>query len=80
VFIDKIKNLSLKKRIEKLRNYRWSSYPGYAGIAREYEFVASSPILGLMETRKNRQRREYRKYVENGAAENDPVGDRKGTY
>ena len=71
VFIDKIKNLSLKKRIEKLRNYRWSSYPGYAGIAREYEFVASSPILGLMETRKNRQRREYRKYVENGAVESD---------
>ena len=71
VFIDKIKNLSLKERIETLRNYRWSSYPGYAGIAREYEFVASDPILGLMETRKNRQRCEYRKHVESGVAETD---------
>ena len=71
VFVDKIKNLPLKKRIEILRNYWWSSYPGYAGITGEYEFVTSGPILGLMETRKNRQRREYRKYVESGAAETD---------
>jgi len=71
VFVDKIKNLPMKERIEILRNYRWSSYPGYAGIIREYEFVTSGPILGLMETRKNRQRREYRKYVESGAAETD---------
>jgi len=71
VFVDKIKNLPLKKRIEILRNYWWSSYPGYARITGEYEFVTSGPILGLMETRKNRQRREYRKYVESGAAETD---------
>jgi len=71
VFVDKIKNLPLKKRIEILRNYWWSSYPGYAGITGEYEFVTSGPILRLMETRKNRQRREYRKYVESGAAETD---------
>ena len=71
VFVDKIKNLSLKERIKTLRNYRWSSYPGYAGGCREYEIVTSGPILGLMETRKNRQRREYRKYVESGAAETD---------
>jgi len=71
VFVDKSKNLPLKERIKTLRNYRWSSYPGYAGDCREYEIVTSGPILGLMETRKNRQRREYRKYVESGAAETD---------
>lgn len=71
VFIEKIKNLSLKERIEILRNYRWSSYPGYAGIAGEYEFVSSGPILGLMEARKNQQRQAYCIYVESGAAETD---------
>jgi len=71
VFVDKIKNLPMKERIEILRNYRWSSYPGYAGITGEYEFVTSGPILGLMKTRKNRQRREYCKYVESGVAETD---------
>lgn len=71
IFVDKIKNLPLKERIEILRNYRWSSYPGYTGITRKYAFVTSCPILDLMETTKNRQRHEYRKYVESGAAETD---------
>lgn len=71
VFMDRAKNLTLKERVESLRGYRWSTYPGYAGIGKEYEFVASGPILGLINARKNRQRQEYRKYVESGLAETD---------
>ena len=71
VFVDRAKNLPLKEKIEILRSYRWSTYPGYAGIAKEYEFVAYGPILGLINARKNGQRQEYQKYVECGLAETD---------
>lgn len=71
VFADRVKNLPLKERVEILRRYPWSSYRGYAGIGKEYEFVTSSPILGLMNASKNRQKHAYRKYVEKGLAETD---------
>ena len=71
VFVDQVKDLPLRKRIRTLRSYRWSSYPGYAGISKEHEIVTFSPILALMGARKNRQRQEYCKYVEGGLAETD---------
>ena len=71
VFVDRMKDMPLKEKVRALRNYRWSSYPGYAEIGKEYKFVTSDPILGLMETIKPRQRQEYRKYVENGLIETD---------
>jgi putative transposase len=71
VFTKQLKDLSLKERIRTLRNYRWSSYPGYAGIGREFEMVTSAPILELTGANKNRQRQYYRKYVESGLTKTD---------
>jgi len=71
IFVDQAEKLPLKEKILALRNYRWSSYPGYSGIGKEYGFVTSSPILGLINAAKNRKRQAYRKYVESGLAETD---------
>lgn len=71
VFVGCVKDLPLKERIWVLRGYRWSSYPGYAGIGKEYGIVTSGPMLGLMGSRKRSQRGEYRKYVERGLVETD---------
>lgn len=71
VFVNQAENLPLKERIKILHNYRWSTYLGYTGIGKEYEFVTSNPILGLTNASKSRQRQKYRKYVESGLAKTD---------
>jgi hypothetical protein len=61
----------LKERIEYLRGYRWSSYPGYIGRRRQFEFVESLPILAQMNGPKRSWPQRYREYVETGLAEDD---------
>jgi hypothetical protein len=37
----------LEERVRCLREYRWSSYRGYAGLEREEEWVCREPLLVL---------------------------------
>ncbi len=64
--------MPLKERVKYLRNYRWSSYRGYAGLSREDEFVEYGPLLGLLRGRSKKEaRKRYKEYVEVGIAETD---------
>jgi len=61
----------LARRLTELRAYPWSSYRGYAGLAKSSDFVDDGPILALMETPEKKRRRAYRRFVEAGIAETD---------
>lgn len=67
VYVGYISNKGEDERIRYLKDYRWSSYRGYAGYEKGYEFVEDAPILSLL--RRNRKR--YRKYVERGIRKTD---------
>jgi len=54
------------ERRERLRQYRWSSYPGYAGLKRQFSFVEENRILQQMGGGQNKRRLGYRRYVEEG--------------
>ena len=60
-----------RERVAVLRAYAWSSYRGYAGLAKPYGFVTEGPMLGLVGGPEKRQRTEYRRFVEEGIAERD---------
>ena len=62
---------SVKDRIQRLRDYRWSSYRGYVGLVKPFPFVNESPILAMMSGGKGKQRRGYLEYVESGLANSD---------
>jgi len=65
------KALELKERLAMLRDYRWSSYPGYIGRWAQEGFVEEHPILEMVGETKRRE--AYRRFVEAGLAENDEV-------
>jgi len=55
----------LKKRRDVLREYRWSSYPNYAGWRREPKWLTVNEVLAGGEASKvDGQRAAYRKHVE----------------
>jgi len=49
--------------------YRWSSYPGYIGKGKEYQWVEYSWILSKFGSNTKRAREKYREYVEEGLRE-----------
>jgi hypothetical protein len=51
-----------------LREYRWSSYRGYAGSEKMKSFLDSEPIQGVFESYSGRcwKAWEYRRWVEEG--------------
>ncbi len=51
---------------ERPEQYRWSSYSGYIGRGKEYEWVEYSWILSQFGSRRLRARRKYREYTEEG--------------
>ncbi len=61
----------LAERVDRLRNYRWSSYPGYAGISRPEAWVDQGPVLAMMSGRGSQKRKTYRGFVEAGLARAD---------
>jgi REP element-mobilizing transposase RayT len=71
VCIRRLKNLPVKERIRHLREYPWSSYRSYTGAARELEYVTYGPVLAEFTGKRGRQRRDYRRYVEEGLAQED---------
>jgi len=71
LFVRGIKSLPPQDRVRHLRNYRWSSYRGYAGLGRPYGFVDEAPVLGLTGVAVKNQRGAYRQFVEAGIAHTD---------
>ena len=64
--------IPLSQRIQRLREYVWSSYRGYAGIATPEEFVDERPLLAMMHGKTIARRRvEYSRFVEAGLARVD---------
>jgi putative transposase len=71
VRVKKIKGWPIEAKIEYLRGYRWSSYPGYAGLGKPEDFVDPHPLQqGLGQWRKKAYQ-AYREYVESGMAQTD---------
>ncbi|MDD4735724.1 MAG: transposase [Kiritimatiellae bacterium] len=64
VYVADLVDKEFSKRRKALREYRWSSYPGYAGLATPFEMVTEGPILSLVEGDGKRQRLSYRRFVE----------------
>jgi REP element-mobilizing transposase RayT len=56
------------KRRTQLRAYKWSSYRGYAGMARQKDFVTEDVVLGEFGDGRGRRRTKilYRQFVEEG--------------
>ena len=71
VQIKRMRKKELGERVKSLRGYRWSSYPGYAGLAKPDDFVSCGPILAMMHGPERERKKEYRRYVEGGLAGTD---------
>ena len=54
------------KRRERLRDFKWSTYRGYSGLARQWPFVDESLVLNNFDAGPRTERLEYRRYVEEG--------------
>jgi putative transposase len=56
-----------KERRKRLRSYRWSSYPGYAGLTKQNPSVSEELVLGEFGGRTIQQDKlRYRRFVEEG--------------
>ena len=66
------RNASLEDRIAQVRNYRWSSFQEYAGRVEPCGWLATGPVLAMMEGARNKaQNTAYARYVEAGLATTD---------
>jgi REP element-mobilizing transposase RayT len=61
-----VKSKTTEEKVEILRKYRWSSYPGYIDEKRRLEFVEYSPFSALMGGDSKRWPGLYQRYVEEG--------------
>lgn len=73
VHLNPVRGLSLgrgtpSERRTRLRRFKWSTYPGYAGLSRSFPFVAEELILGELGGPKRGERLRYRRFVEQGLA------------
>lgn len=59
----------LSERRARLRAWRWSSYRGYAGLAKPEGMVEEGLVLGEMGGTRSKRRVEYRRFVEEGLVE-----------
>ena len=64
------RNRTLEMRLKHLRDYRWSSYPGYAGLQKRQDPVAYAPIMAMLPG-SGATAKHYRRFVETGLAETD---------
>jgi len=71
VQISSMKGKPIEERIKFLRNYRWSSYPGYIGKRKALDFVECGPLLSEMSGKQHEWPKRYREFVESGLAESD---------
>lgn len=54
------------ERRARLRAYRWSSYPGYAGLKKQWKFVEEEMVLGELRGPVAGARLRYRRFAEEG--------------
>ena len=66
-----IKSKLVEEKIRYLREYPWSSYPGYIRKRSRFDFVEYAPVLGEMRGKEREWSKRYQKFVESGLAEND---------
>ena len=71
VFVGGWEKKPIKDRIHGLREYRWSSYRGYSGLAKPDEWVDRAPLLAQTEAYRGKREKAYRRYVEAGIAQTD---------
>lgn len=65
------KSRPIADRIRRLRSYVWSSYPGYCGAKKPYEFVDKKPLMALAGVHGGPGSKGIREYVESGLARSD---------
>lgn len=75
VHVKNIEGKPVAERLEMLRGYRWSSYPGYSGTGARYELVEEGPMLALAGGKGEKRRKEYRRFVEEGLKKPDEEFD-----
>lgn len=67
-----VRELPLKDRIRRLRDYRWSSFRDYAGKAKNGGLLTTGPVLAMMEgAGKELRNKAYVRYVETGLVQSD---------
>lgn len=71
VFTAALQKRPLDERISVLRQYVWSSYRSYIGLARPPEYLERGPILALVEADRRKRSRAYRRFVEAGIEDTD---------
>ena len=54
------------ERRGRLRRFKWSSYPGYAGLSRGFAFVNEEMVLSELGGPKRAEKLRYRRFVEEG--------------
>lgn len=59
----------VQRRVERLRAYRWSSYPAYAGYRAAPQWLEREKILSYLGPTKSDSPEPYRKYVEQAVRE-----------
>ena len=57
---------SPSQRRERLRRYKWSSYPGYAGLGKQFSFIEEERVLEQLSGTSGQRRLNYRRFVEEG--------------
>ena len=76
VQVGAFKGKLISERINFLRQYSWSTYPGYLNSRKALEFVEYAPVLAQMRGARREWRRRYRQFVASDLAEDD-VGFKK---
>jgi len=66
-----MKQKPIGEKIQYLRQYPWSTYQGYIGERKRFDYVEYGPILGEMSGKQMEWPKQYRQFVETGLAEDD---------
>ena len=71
VHLNPVRGLSLgrgasSERRERVRNFKWSSYRGYAGLSAPFPFVKEAMVLDELHGSGRAERLRYRRFVEEG--------------
>jgi putative transposase len=71
VKIERVRRLPLAQKIDLLRQYRWSSYGGYAGLREKELFVEYGPLSAWLGEGKKDLKQAYLEFIERGIAKTD---------